>query len=118
MMPLQNLSRKAIVGLALVICYAPFGWVIFIPGRWLWIKLWPILPGMMLADLLRFCLNQFRIEIVEWLRLPLFVILTFGLVVGIMFLLFRISRWRLVITVLALVAMVFLSMGAYGVYRA
>ena len=117
-MPLQNLSRKAIVGLLLVICYAPFSWVIFIPDRWLWIKLWPILPGMMLADLLRFCLNQFRVEIVEWLRMPLCVICSVGPIVGIMFLLFHIPRWRLVVAILVLVVMVFLSMGAYGAYRA
>jgi hypothetical protein len=119
MIPLQNMSRKAIVFLALVICYAPFSWVLLVSeNRWLWIKSWPILPGIMLADLLRRCLSQFRIEVADWLRLPIVILMSVAILAGILFLMFRISRCRLVVAALALVALVFLSFGAYGLYRA
>jgi len=118
MMPLQNMSRKAIVSLTLAICYAPFSWILFIPERWQWIKFWPILPGTMLADLLRFCLSKFRIEIAEWLRMPLAMLMSAAILAGILFLMFRTSRWRFMVAALALVAMIFFSLGAYGMYRA
>ena len=119
MLPLKNMSRKSIVGLALLVCYAPFGWVLFISeNRGLWIKLWPILPGLMLSDLLRLLLNPFRIEIAVWLRMPVVILMTVAFLAVVTILMLRISRWRLLVAVLALAASVLLSLGAYGMYKA
>jgi hypothetical protein len=73
---------------------------------------------MLLASLLRFCLGKFRIEIAEWLRMPLAVLMSAAILAGILFLMLRISRWRFIVAALALFALIFLSLGAYGMYRA
>ena len=119
MLRLEKMSRKSTVALSLFVCYAPFSWILFISeNRWEWIKHWPILPGGMLGSLLRFVLARFRVEITSALRAPVALLLTVVFLGLVIFLMFRIPRWRAVVAALALGISVILSWGAYGMFLA
>ena len=53
-----TMPRRWVAGLALLILYAPYSWVIIVSHpwnseRWLWIKMWPVLPGVVTLYLSR-----------------------------------------------------------------
>jgi hypothetical protein len=46
-----KLSTRKVVGLALLLIYAPYGWLLVIncpwySERWHFVKMWPVLPGV------------------------------------------------------------------------
>ena len=115
--PFQNMSRKGVACLTFLICYAPFCWVLFISeNRWIWVKLWPVLPGMLVAELIR---GLLRFEAPPaWLRLSIMILTSVAILLGVFLLLYRLPRWRLLVAALLLLGFGLLSWGAYGLYRA
>lgn len=46
-----KLTMRGVVGLGLLLIYAPYGWLLVIKypwgsERWLFVKMWPVLPGV------------------------------------------------------------------------
>lgn len=119
MFAIQSTSRKAIVGGSLLIWFAPFCWILFMSGnRWLWIKLWPILHGIVMALLLRAGLSHAGIAMPPWSIMVFTGIFSIAALALFLFLMFRFPKWRLLTALLALLISAFCSWGAYNIYRA
>jgi len=109
---LKNIPRPAIIGLWLFICIAPFGWILFIPeNRWVWIKMLPILPGMVVS-----ALAQYISQGSGFVSVPVSAVLSIVISGGALMLLWRVSHWRLTVALLALPAYCFFSWVAYRLY--
>jgi hypothetical protein len=109
---LKHISRQAIVGLWLFICLAPFGWILFVSeNRWAWIKLWPILPGMVVTVLSRSISHSSGS-----ISLPLSAIVSLAISATVLFLMLRTSHSRIVVAMLALMTYCFFSWYAYQLY--
>jgi len=117
-MPLQKLSRTATVALSLFTWYAPYGWILFVEGRWYWLKIWLVLPGAIVSALFRLLLSFFRIELPAWSMVPLSILFAIGLLAGLLFLMFQFPRARWLTIVGALLLAGLMSWCAYGLYRA
>jgi hypothetical protein len=93
--------------------YVPFCWILFIPGNSDWLKMWPTLPGIIVGELL---LRRFYAEVwtLRWLAPSLSILLSCTL----FFLMLQFRRRRLLIGSIALAFFSFLSVLAYGLYRA
>ena len=96
-----------------LITYLPFCWILFIPGNSDWLKMWPTLPGIIAGELVvrRFNANGWTMR---WLGPALTILLS----CGVFFLMLQFRRHRLLIGSLALALFSFLSLVAYGLYRA
>ena len=116
--PLQNASRKLIVLLSIIVCYAPFGWVLFAAeNRWIWIKLWALLPGLVLIEFFHGFLG-IRFDPPDWVWWSSFFLVSAGLVAAVAGLMIRLPRWRILVVAFAFALSSFLSWAAYGLYRA
>lgn len=116
MLPLQHISRKTIIGLTLLICYTPFCWVLFISENRLdWIKIWPVLPGLIPSTLFRF---WFHIEMSKWFSILVVTVTTMIVLSALLFLMFRVVRWRFIVVLASLLLFCYFSLMAYSLYRA
>jgi len=119
MLPLEHMSRRAIICLSLLVCFAPFCWVPFVSeNRWLWVKLWPILHGTIIIGLFRAWLTHFDIEMAVWLQRLLAIVISLVIPAAVLFLMFRIPRWRFVVAAIALIISCFIRLATYGAYKA
>jgi len=110
---LNNISRRAIVGLWLFVSLAPFCWILFVvENRWQWFRITPILPGMVVTVLSRSVSHAS-----DSISLLLSGIISLVMAVGSLFLMFRFPRWRLFVTALVLLSYCFFSWFAYKLYQ-
>jgi hypothetical protein len=109
---LKNIPRSAIIGLWLFICFAPFGWILFIAeNRWAWIEMWPVLPGVVVSVLaLHISQSSGNISV------PISAVFSLVMAGGVLLVLWRLSHWRLTVALLALAAYCFFSWFAYKLY--
>jgi hypothetical protein len=109
---LKHIPRSAIIGLWLFICFAPFCWILFVSeNQMAWIKLWPVLPGMVVSVLAHNIGHSSGA-----ISVPLSAVVSIVFSATVLILLWRISHWRLVVALLALVVYCFFSWFAYKLY--
>jgi hypothetical protein len=93
--------------------YAPFCWILLIPGNSDWLKLWPTLPGIIFGELL---FRRFYADVwtLRWLAPALSILLS----CTVFFLMLQFRTRRLLIGAVALAFFSCLSVFAYLLYLA
>jgi len=115
----EELRLGTLLILSLIICFGPFCWVLVVSeNRWLWIKLWPLLPGLFTAVSIRNWLSRYRVELPTWELLSLSLLITLILLALTLLLLQRVRRRRPAVMAWALVIFSLLSWITYWLYRA
>ncbi len=111
----------------LVCVYTPYSWVLWIDYpwsdyRWLWIKMWPILPGVVPAVLLRVALQRFfKMDDALAVEGSLFVVagvFAIALIAALIWLGMRSRRSLAAAVVLAVIVSVPCAFFAYALFRA
>jgi hypothetical protein len=116
MSPPQKPTWKSSIWLSFFVCYGPFSWVLFISeNRILWVKMWPLLPGLPVVMVLQ--------QLIHWQTSALVfftasALVSFGMFLVVLNSLGRISGWRCLTGGVATTVMLFLSWIAYGLFRA
>jgi hypothetical protein len=112
----QKLTWKTAICWSLFICYVPFSWVVFVAeNRILWIKICPLLPGISLVMLFQ---QLIRWHTPAWVSMTTSGIVSFGILLGVFILIWRLPKWNYLAGAFAAAFACFLSWVAYGIYRA
>lgn len=103
----RSRRRRWLLSAALMafVMYAPFSWLLFIHypwnhERWLWVKLWPILPGLPATLMLRL---TFDARLPEWMEFTSMGLLTLFALLLFTWLGTR-GKWWLIITAMLALA--------------
>ena len=103
---------------SVLVWYSPFSWVLCISeNRWLWVELWPALPGLFAGVLIRNYLTHARIELGSRFTVLLasaFSVFFVALTVVVMK---RAPRWRFAVLGISLIISSLFSFAAYWIYR-
>jgi hypothetical protein len=102
--------------LVLVCLYAPYAWLVLIDGpwdsyRWLWIKLWLVLPGIPVL------LNQAIHQLPDWMRFMIMGAVACGIVALCTFIAARSSRSSIVVSIIIGALSCANSWSAYNMFR-
>ena len=109
---LKHIQRTTIIGLWLFICLAPFAWILFIhENQFAWIKLWPVLPGVVVGVLV----NNISHNLGS-ISVALSAVISIVISATVLILLWRISQRRLTVALLSLTIYGFFSWFAYRLY--
>ena len=113
------MSDKAVVAVSLMVFYGPYVWIPFVAhGRWTWIKLWPLLPGMTTTLLIHAAARRIHLLSGKWPLIPVAVVVSLALFALTLFFVLRFPRRRPVTLGIALAISMALSCVAYQIYRA
>lgn len=101
------------------IVYAPHGWVLVIDHpwndqRWLWLLLWPVLPGLPATMLGRLMLN---LRLPEWMEIVNMGLFTAGELLLLSWLGSRSRRWMIGIGLLALPPSIYLGIVSHALFQ-
>jgi hypothetical protein len=122
--PAHKMPKRWVLGLVLLVIYAPYCWLIFMDYpwdsyRWQWMRMWPVLPGFVIYFLTAVCVP--RSWLPQWTGASLYVlasVLTVLFLTGVIFGLLRLRRgfWPVVAGVFVLSCL--FGLIAYSLMRA
>lgn len=120
----DKMPKRWVVGVAMLVIYAPYGWLVFInypwnSYRWQWIKMWPVLPGVVATYLtVPFLPRAWRPPWTEAFFYGLASILTVLLLTAVILGLIRVRRaFWLVVAGVSVLSCLF-GLAAYAMFRA
>jgi len=115
MLALEHWSRKAVVGLCLLIHFAPFSWLLFLEEDWCRAML--VMPGALLTELLGIGLKRFHVDMSGGVWMFVSFLISLAMVTIAVLWMFWMPRTRGFITFVALLNSLFFSWAAYGLYQ-